>query len=126
MEWTIRPALRAYPVSIIFIVFMSYIIGVTNNGNAQIHMTMYVIMPSLMLLFIAIRGRTYTLKNDVITAKRFLQPIQTMNINNIVDMTVEPVGIRAGHIVFSNAHGAKLIMNNIALSRKRMEVLSRL
>ena len=126
MEWTIRPALRAYPVSIIFIGFMSYMMNAINNGDTRIHITMYAIIPVLLLLFIAIRGRKYTLKNDVITAKRFLQPVQTININNIVNMTVKPVGIRAGHITFHNVHGAKLTMNNIALSHKRMEALLRL
>ena len=125
MEWTIRPTLRAFPVSIIFIVFMSYMTYGTNNGDAQIHITMYAIMPALLLLFIAIRGRTYTLKNNVITAKRFLQPIQTMNINSIVDMTIKPVGIRACHITLHNVHGAKLTMNNISLSHKKMAVFLR-
>jgi len=126
MEWTIRPTLRAFPVSIMFIAYMSYMAYSTNNSDAQIHIIMYVIMPALVLLLMAIKGRTYTLENNVITAKRFLQPTQTLSTRSIVDMTVKPVGIRAGHIVFSNAHGAKLIMNNIALSRKRMEVLCRL
>jgi len=126
MEWTIRPTLRAYPVSIIFILFMSYMMGTINNGDAKIHITMYAIMPALFLLFVAIRGRKYSLKNNVITAKRFLKPIQIMNINNIVNMTVKPVGIRACHITFHSAHGTELTMSNIPLSRKKMAVLQRL
>ncbi len=123
MEWTIRPTLRAFPVSIIFLVFMSYMLCSTNNGDAQIHIFMYAILPAILLLFVAIRGRKYTLKNDAITAKRFLQPVQTMNTKSIVNMTVKPVGIRAGHITFHNVHGAKLTMNNVALSHKKMEAL---
>jgi len=105
---------------------MTYMMCNINNGDGKIHITMYAIMPALLLLFIAIRGSKYTLKNDVITAKRFLQPVQTMNINNTVNMTVKPVGIRAGHITFHNVHGAKLTMSNISLSHKRMEALLRL
>ncbi len=104
---------------------MSYMMCSINNGDAKIHITMYAIMPALLLLFIAIRGRTYTLKNNVITAKRFLQPIQTMNTKSIVTMTVKPVGIRAGHITFHNVYGAKFTMSNIALSHKKMEALQR-
>jgi len=63
---------------------MSYMMCTINNGDAQIHITMYAIMPALFLLFIAIRGRKYTLKDRVITAKRFLQPIQTKNINRTI------------------------------------------
>jgi len=126
MEWTIRPTLRAYPVSIIFIGIMTFMMNAINNGDAKIHITMYAIMPALLLLFIAIRGRKYSLKNDVITAKRFLQPIQTMNAKSIVSMTVTPLGIRAYHITFHSAHGAELTMSNIPLSRKKMEALLRL
>jgi len=126
MEWTIRPTLRAFPVSIIFIVFMSYMTYGTNNGDAQIHIIMYAIMPAILLLFIAIRGRKYTLKNDVIRAERFLQPIQTMNINNIVNVTVKPVGVRAGHITLHSVHGTELTMSNIALSHNKMAAFLRL
>ena len=126
MEWTIRPTLRAYPVSIIFIGIMTFMMNAINNGDAKIHITMYAIMPALLLLFIAIRGRKYTLKDRVITAKRFLQPIQTMNMINIVNVTVKPVGIRACHITLQSVHGAKLTMSNIPLSRKKMAALQRL
>ena len=126
MEWTIRPTLRAYPVSIIFIGIMTFMMNAINNGDAKIHITMYAIMPALLLLFIAIRGRKYTLKDRVITAKRFLQPIQTMDMNNIVNVTVKPVGIRACHITLQSVHGAKLTMSNIRLSPKKMAALQRL
>ena len=78
---------------------MSYIAYRTNNGDAQIHIIMYVIIPALVLLLMAIKGRTYTLENNVITAKRFLQPTQTMSTRSIVDMTVKPVGIDRKSVV---------------------------
>jgi len=105
---------------------MTFMMNAINNGDAKIHITMYAIMPALLLLFIAIRGRKYTLKDRVITAKRFLQPIQTMNMINIVNVTVKPVGIRACHITLQSVHGAKLTMSNIPLSRKKMAALQRL
>jgi len=48
MEWTIRPTLRAFPVSIIFLVFMSYMMRTINNGDAQIHIIMYAILASIL------------------------------------------------------------------------------
>mgnify|MGYP000720855223 CR=1 FL=1 len=126
MEWTIRPALQAFPVSIIFITYMIITAYSVKNGNAQVHIIMYAISPALMLLFIAIRGRTYTLKNNVLTVMHFKRPIQSMGTLNIVDMTIRPVGIRSGHVIFTNAYGARLTLKNIALSRNRMAQLERL
>lgn len=72
MEWIIWPTLWAFLLSLIFIWALRYPLYLSSKTGAELISIMFLKVPALLLLFIAIRVRKYALEDKIITAKRFL------------------------------------------------------
>ncbi len=112
MDDTIRPTLRAYPITIIFLCFASFVTFSGSNTEAKLFVTILVIMPIALLLFIQLRGTKYQIKNGVLKATRFMKPAQTLKLAQVQNVTVKPIFFGSGHLVLS-APGGTLTLKNI-------------
>ncbi len=112
MDNTIRPTLRAYPITIIFLCFVSFMVFSGNNTEAKLDVSLFFIMPVSLLLFIQLRGTKYQIKNGVLKATRFMKPAQTIKLDQVQNVTVKPVFFGSGHLVLT-APGGTLTLKNI-------------
>ena len=112
MDSTIRPTLRAYPITLIFLCFTTFIIYSGNNTEAKLFGTLFLIMPLTLLLLIQLHGTKYQIKNGVLKASRFMKPVQTLKLDQVQNVTIKPVFFGSGHLVLT-APGGTLTLKNI-------------
>ena len=112
MDNTIRPTLRAYPITLIFLCFATFMIYSRSNTEATLFGTLFLIMPLILLLFIQLRGTKYQIKNGVLKATRLMKPVQTLKLDQVQNVTIKPVFFGSGHLVLT-APGGTLTLKNI-------------
>jgi len=123
MDNTIRPTLRAYPITILFLCFAAFMIYAGNNTEAKLFGTLFFIMPLTLLLIIQLRGTKYQIKNGVLKASRFMKPAQTLKLDQVQNVTVKPVFFGSGHLILT-APGGTLTLKNIPAVSKLADQIS--
>ena len=123
MDNTIRPTLRAYPITLIFLCFSTFMIYSSSNTEAKLFGTLFLIMPLMLLLFIQLRGTKYQIKNGVLKATRLMKPVQTLKLDQVQNVTIQPVFFGSGHLVLT-APGGTLTLKNIPAVSKLADQIS--
>ena len=123
MDNTIRPTLRAYPITLIFLCFATFMIYSSSNTEAKLFGTLFLIMPLILLLFIQLRGTKYQIKNGVLKATRLMKPVQTLKLDQVQNVTIKPVFFGSGHLVLT-APGGTLTLKNIPAVSKLADQIS--
>ena len=123
MDNTIRPTLRAYPITLIFLCFSTFMIYSSSNTEAKLFGTLFLIMPLMLLLFIQLRGTKYQIKNGVLKATRLMKPVQTLKLDQVQNVTIKPVFFGSGHLVLT-APGGTLTLKNIPAVSKLADQIS--
>ncbi|MEY8239232.1 MAG: hypothetical protein RPT25_02725 [Cycloclasticus sp.] len=112
IDMTIRPTLRAYPITILFMAFWSITVYVSEVSSAKFFIPMFVIFPLALLLWLQVRGTTYRIKNGVLIRRQLIgRSAQYLKLADVKRMDVKNVFLDTGHLTLHTVAGRVTLKN---------------
>ena len=114
----IRPSLLAFPISVFLLIISFFTICSAPNLSTQLMLGLLTVLPIVLALLIATRGRKYYIKDGYVHFKLFLQYPFSVAIDSLLGVAIKPVGIRSGHLQLQRqglyGFNNELLIRNIA------------
>ncbi len=112
IDMTIRPTLRAYPITISVMAFWSITVYVSEVSSAKFFIPMFVILPLALLLWLQVRGTTYQIKSGVLIRRQLIgRSAQYLKLADVKKMDVKSVFLDTGHLTLHTAAGRVTLKN---------------
>ena len=116
---TIKPSLKAFPLTWLWIAFYSYILLTVDSGLVGIFSLIYILLPFILIMLFATYGRSYQFGGGIITKRNLItgkkESIYTSAIGRI---QIKPIAFGYGHIILTLGGRHKFKIKNIKLPVK--------
>jgi hypothetical protein len=114
----IKPDLKAFPLTWMWIVFYSYILFAVDSGSGGIFIAIYILLPLILIMLFATYGRSYQLRSGIITKTNLIAGTkESVYISAIRNVQVKPIAFGYGHIILTLFGGHEFKIKNIKLSK---------
>ena len=118
-EKTIKPSLKAFPITWFLLSSYTYLAFTYGDGFAIILISTYVLLPLALIMLLATYGRIYHLTDSSISKlNRITGKRETANFSSIMRTQIKPIAFGYGHIILTLTGGHKLKIKNIKLPQK--------
>jgi len=115
---TIKPSLKAFPLTWLWIAFYSYILLKVDSGLGGIFIAIYILLPLILIMLFATYGRSYQCGGGIITKTNLITGTkESVYVSAIKSVQVRPIAFGYGHIILTQLGGAELKIKNINLSK---------
>ena len=114
--YTIKPSLKAFPYVWLWLLGQCIIISTIDETGALLLMAMFCLLPVLMVLCLVTYGRSYQLKNGIISKINHITgEKQSINLDDVKHVAEKPKLFGYGHMILTLKNGRKFKMKNIKL-----------
>ncbi len=124
----IRPNLLAFPISVFLLIISFFNIYRAPIFSTQLMLGLFTVLPIVLTLLIATRGRKYYIKDGYVHFKLFLQYPFSVAIDSLLGIAIKPVGIRSGHLQLQRqgiyGFNNELLIRNIAFPARAIDFIN--